>query len=293
MISFPIPPKTLLALPLLAAFCLLPAAAQDVDAIVEKHLSAMIEDLRAYIEANPGAEDREQAGMRAVRTAAELGHTETVLELLSGEIDRGLALNPVAVGEVAGIAKMAADYASSHGHNAYIRTMLEKLRDIPEIRQSPMFINAENEMKQMLTLPGIGDEPELSGTTVDGEAIQLEDYRGKVVLLDFWATWCPPCMEELPNMKATYDKFHEQGFEIIGISADRNRAALEGVLDESEIAWPNLYDREQDGSLVEQFNIQAFPTLLLLDRDGVVVAKNPRGPELEKAVAAQMESKEP
>lgn len=276
--------------PRFLVLCLaLPLFASEVDQIVETHQSAMLEELTEYLEANPEAEDRDRAVQRSVTLAAEMGRVDTVVNLLAGEVDHLLAENPPMVSEAAQTGVMAAQFASQSGHKNHVQAIYQQLKSHPEVRESPMFINAENKFQKMLSLPGVGDKPELVGTTVDGDPIDLADYKGKVVLLDFWATWCPPCMEELPNMIATYEKYHDKGFEIIGVSADRNRSALTGVLEEKSIAWPNLYNREQDASLVEAFNIQAFPTLLLLDREGVVVAMNPRGPEMEKAVGELIE----
>lgn len=278
---------------LLLTACLSTAlfAQSPVEEIVTKHQRGMLDELVEYLEKNPKAEDREMARQEAVQAAAQLGENELVVNLLIEAVEESLAQEVVPVQDAAQIGMMAAQFASSNGMKPQVQAIYNMLKDHPEVQQSPMFINAENALKQMLQLPGIGDKPELTGMTVNGKKLDLADYQGQVVLLDFWATWCPPCMAELPTMLATYEKYHAKGFEIIGVSADRNKGALTGVMDQKGITWPNLYDSEQDASLVEKFNIQAFPTLLLLDQTGTVVAMNTRGHELEKAVAKLLDGK--
>lgn len=128
----------------------------------------------------------------------------------------------------------------------------------------------------------VGQPLEVVGVTVDGLPFDWKAYRGRVVLVDFWATWCGPCKAELPNLKQAFDRYHEQGFAIVGISLDRDRAALEKFLAENPLGWPNLFHEGGQHPLAEQLNVRAIPFTLLVDRTGIIIAQNVRGPALEK-----------
>lgn len=118
---------------------------------------------------------------------------------------------------------------------------------------------------------------------LNGQPLSLEQYRGKVVLLDFWATWCPPCIAEMPNVKATYAKYKNRNFEIIGISLDRGKAPLESYIKKEGIRWPQYYDSTRQVS--NMYQVRAIPSTFLIDGDGVIRKTNLRGSALESAVA--------
>lgn len=128
--------------------------------------------------------------------------------------------------------------------------------------------------------------PAFSGTTVDGKEISLATYKGKVVLVDFWATWCGPCVGELPNVKAAYDKYHAKGFEVLAVSLDGNKAELTEFIAAEKLPWPQIFDgKGWKNAVAKQFNIRSIPAAFLIDREGRLVAKSVRGPALEEALA--------
>ncbi|MCG9132709.1 redoxin domain-containing protein [Candidatus Poribacteria bacterium] len=120
-------------------------------------------------------------------------------------------------------------------------------------------------------------------TDLKGEALSLEKYRGQVVLLDFWATWCPPCVAEIPNVKKTYEKYKDQKFQIIGISLDRSKEPLDAFIEEKDLAWIHYWDNT--GKIANLYKVQAIPSTFLIDGEGVIQKTNLRGYRLETAVA--------
>ena len=119
-------------------------------------------------------------------------------------------------------------------------------------------------------------------TDLRGETLSLTQYRGQVVLLDFWATWCGPCIAEMPNVKATYAKYKNQKFEIIGISLDNSTAPLEAYIASEGITWRQYWDN--GGKISNMYNVRAIPSTFLIDGAGVVRRVNLRGSALEIAV---------
>lgn len=106
-------------------------------------------------------------------------------------------------------------------------------------------------------------------TAIDGREVDLKKLRGRVVLLDFWATWCGPCMQKLPELKDIYTELHPKGLEIIGVSFDVERTALERVVQQQQIPWPQFFGG-RDHEYGRRFGITHYPSMWLLDQDGVV-----------------------
>ena len=129
------------------------------------------------------------------------------------------------------------------------------------------------------------DKPALDFQVTDlkGEALSLEKYRGQVVLLDFWATWCPPCIAEIPNVKRTYEKYKDQKFQIIGISLDRSKEPLAAYIQKEGLGWLQYWDNT--GKVSNLYKVQAIPSTFLIDGEGVIRKTNLHGHTLEHAVA--------
>ena len=127
---------------------------------------------------------------------------------------------------------------------------------------------------------------------INGKPLSIANYKGKVVLVDFWATWCPLCLVELPNVMATYKKYHDQGFEVIGISLDEDRQQLEKFLKAKAMTWPQYNDGLYwKTKLAVKYGIEQLPSNYLLDGKGTIIGRNLMGDALEAAVAKALASK--
>lgn len=128
--------------------------------------------------------------------------------------------------------------------------------------------------------------PDFDVKDLEGKPLAIANYKGKVVLLDFWATWCGPCVAELPNVLETYTKHHGDGFEIIGISLDQDREKLTSFIEKKKMTWRQYFDgKGWENALAEKYGIQSIPATFLLDGEGKIIGRDLRGEELEAAVA--------
>ena len=143
---------------------------------------------------------------------------------------------------------------------------------------------------QALPYPRLGQPYEFEVTTLDGKKVNSKDLRGKVVLLDFWARWCGPCMAKMPKLKETYLKHHARGLEVIGLNHDPTAEAARQVVAEQGLPWPNVLapaDGEQTALWYAATGTRSLPRLLLIDRDGVLradVTPDQLDAEIEKLV---------
>ncbi len=139
-----------------------------------------------------------------------------------------------------------------------------------------------------LSLPG--HPMAINGTLLNGKPFDQKTLAGKVVLVDFWATWCGPCVAEIPNVLEQYEKYHKDGFEVVGISLDQEREALEKFVTEQKLPWPILFEEPKgDGwqhPLATFYGISGIPTVVLIGRDGNVITLDARGEKLGERLDA-------
>jgi peroxiredoxin len=134
--------------------------------------------------------------------------------------------------------------------------------------------------------------PDFSEKDSAGKPLSIANYKGKVVLLDFWATWCPPCVKELPNVIKTYDTHHKQGFEIIGISLDKDQEKLTSFTKEKNMTWVQYFDGlVWQNKLAVKYGVNSIPATYLLNGQGVIIGKDLRGEDLENAVTKALAKK--
>ncbi len=133
----------------------------------------------------------------------------------------------------------------------------------------------------------IGQEaPEILLPSPDGSQMALSSFRGKVVLIDFWASWCGPCRKEMPNVVKAYAKFKDKGFEIFGVSLDQDRDRWVEAIAKDGMTWPQVSDLKYwESAPARLYNVQSIPYTVLLDKEGKILYKNLRGAALEEKLA--------
>ena len=154
------------------------------------------------------------------------------------------------------------------------------------IRSSKSGLNISNIINAPVNPTAIGEiAPLFEGPTPTGDRLALESLRGKVTIIDFWASWCRPCRIENPNLVRLYNRMHDKGLEIIGVSLDRNKASWERAIADDGLTWNHVSNLQYWSDPIAQlYSVRAIPAAFVLDRDGRIVAKNLRGAQLDAKI---------
>ncbi len=174
--------------------------------------------------------------------------------------------------------------------------LLKKIVEETDKSDTKLLLAVQNELERIETLKKltIGSPASAFPETTKGilgDKISLKDFKGKVVLIDFWATWCMPCKMEMPNVISVYNKYHKDGFEIIAISLDKDIESLKAYVKESDIRWEQIFAGGGTSPLPRIYAVQSIPSAFLLGRDGRIREKNLRGEALEETVKKLVKEK--
>lgn len=282
-------PHLLSATVLGAAFAIaLNASAEDAQAIFEKFESQKAEALAAYLEANPEAEDADTAESMLVGAYMNTGASEKAAPLLRNRYDAmekggGANLQELIGGVVQPLFQIYSQSGQKDEAKAFVAQVKSDLATHPQGAQIGQFLDG---LAGQLAMPGVGDSMDISFTAIDGTEIDTTQMKDKVVLVDFWATWCGPCVAEMPNVISAYNEYKDKGFEVIGISLDQDKGALEQFIEQRGMEWPQYFDgKGWENELSNEFGIRSIPATFLLGKDGKIVASNLRGDQLEQKLA--------
>jgi len=166
-----------------------------------------------------------------------------------------------------------------------LKAVIAALNERKDDRLADLVANLEGTLRR-LQLPG--NPIEVVGQSLDGKEFNITSLKGKVVLVDFWATWCGPCIAELPHLKELHEAYRGKGFEIVGVSLDTEREELTSFVKANSINWPILFDptSEQgiDNKIAVHYGITGLPAMILVDQNGKVVDADIHGATLDEAL---------
>ncbi|MBV6655247.1 MAG: TlpA family protein disulfide reductase, partial [Mameliella sp.] len=200
------------------------------------------------------------------------------IEARLSKMEAGSPVHKLALSGVVTALKQRNTESFSH----FARVFIETYKEADPDAAASMYAQIE----QVKALMKGGTAPDFSQNNPDGEALSLSDFKGKIVLLDFWASWCGPCRRENPNVVKVYEKYKDKGFEILGISLDRGREKWLQAIEADGLTWPQVSDlKGWQNEVALLYGVRSIPHTVLIGKDGEVIANKLRGPALEAKLA--------
>ncbi len=254
--------------------------------VSQPQLLRMVEEkLEAFVQEYPGTSSSGSARVVLGQIYANTGRSDEAIEEINIYLASTYNKEPMELGIarfVLGTTYLSMNMFDEAEVQFRIITSAESGADIKIKQSAEMTLSRLDTLKKLK----IGNKAiDFSATAVDGKKISLQQYKGKVVLIDFWATWCAPCRAEMPNVKRVYAENNKKGFEIIGISMDESRQKFDNYLKEHQIGWRQVFDgKGWKAELGQLYAVSSIPSTLLLDRNGIIRFKDLRGDELGEAV---------
>lgn len=167
--------------------------------------------------------------------------------------------------------------------------LCDLLENDPREEMQSLCLNLKASIRRLDLL---GNKFDLQATALDGREIRIDDYAGKFVIVDFFASWCQPCLIDAPHLKQQFAKYQDRGLAVIAISLDTDAQALNKYLEQAEFPWPVIHDNAEDPlqRLQMKFGVSHLPTVLLLNKEGTVVSLEARGAELDRLLEMLFET---
>ncbi len=252
---------------------------QNVDALLTQAIEAAQADKRPDVQA-VGTKFMVESGFAQWETWGKEEKTELIEKIVSYISSQEPAV------EQFQLTMTVVDFLGDMNGEAYAKQLLSKVVPHFQTSKNPEILQALTLLKGIERRMGLpGNKIELAGTMLDGSKLDWESYRGKVVLVDFWATWCGPCRTEVPNVLKMYQAYHDKGFEVLGISLDERREQAESYIKQTNIPWKSMFSenaakRVWNHPMAVRYGITGIPRAILVDREGKVVHMTARGANL-------------